>query len=112
MRHSIPPLSVIATLAALSFSAAQAETHLVIAREHRFVPAEISVRVGDRVRWENQEKRQYHSVYFESLHDAQGDYFFPGESRERVFDQPGTYHYICEPHWQTHGMKGVVQVVE
>ena len=52
------------------------------------------------------EKRQYHSVFFEQLGDKPGDYFFPGESRERVFNVPGSFPYICEPHWQSHGMKG------
>ena len=27
-----------------------------------------------------------------------------------TFDQPGTFPYICEPHWESHGMKGVVIV--
>lgn len=90
-----------------------AQDTVVIAVEgYAFSPAEITIKPGTRVRWENREKRQYHSVFFEQLGDPPGDYFFPGESRERVFDKPGTYPYICEPHWKSHGMKGVVHVVE
>lgn len=85
---------------------------VVVAKGHAFIPAEITVKVGTRIRWENQEKRQYHSVFFQQLGDKPGDYFFPGESRERVFDTPGSFPYICEPHWQSHGMKGVVHVLE
>ena len=85
---------------------------VVAAEKYAFVPAELTVKAGTRVRWENRDRRQYHSVYFEQLGDRPGDYFFPGESRERVFDKPGSYPYICEPHWQTHGMKGVLHVVE
>jgi plastocyanin len=88
------------------------ETVVVATKNYAFVPAEITIRPGTRVRWENRDRRQYHSVYFEQLGDPEGDYFFPGESRERVFDTPGTYPYICEPHWKTHGMTGVVHVVE
>ncbi len=88
------------------------EVVTVVAEKYRFVPAEITIKPGTRVRWENRDKRQYHSVYFEELGDKEGDYFFPGESRERVFDDPGSFSYICEPHWKTHGMKGVVHVVE
>jgi plastocyanin len=86
------------------------ETVLVVAKEYRFEPAEITVKAGTTVRWENQDKRQYHSVFFEQLGDKPGDYFFPGEFRERTFDQSGTFPYICEPHWKSHGMKGVVIV--
>jgi len=88
------------------------ETVVVATKDYAFVPAEITIRPGTRVRWENRDRRQYHSVYFEQLGDPEGDYFFPGESRERVFDTPGSYPYICEPHWKTHGMTGVVHVVE
>lgn len=84
----------------------------VIAKDYRFQPAEITVKAGTKVRWENHEKRQYHSVWFEALGDEPGDYFFPGESRERTFTQPGNFHYICEPHAESHKMTGIVHVVE
>lgn len=89
-----------------------ADTLVVAVKNYAFTPADLTVPVGTVVRWENQEKRQYHSVFFESLGDSPGDYFFPGEFRERTFEQAGTYPYICEPHFQTHGMKGVIKVVE
>jgi len=96
----------------LAVPADESDTVVVVAKEYGFVPPEITIEPGTRVRWENREKRQYHSVYFEQLGDKPGDYFFPGESRERVFDAPGTFHYICEPHWHSHGMTGIVHVVE
>lgn len=86
------------------------EAVVVIAKKHRFEPAEITIKAGTLVRWENQEKYQFHSVFFPDLHDKPSDYFFPGESRERRFDTPGVYPYICEPHVDTHGMRGVVRV--
>lgn len=100
------------TLFVATASAFAQDTALVIVRDYGFEPPELTIRPGTRVRWENQEKRQYHSVFFEQLGDKPGDYFFPGESRERVFDKPGTYPYICEPHWESHGMKGVIHVVQ
>jgi len=96
----------------LPWHAGANDTVLVKAEKYAFVPPEITVKVGTKVRWENTEKRQYHSVFFEELGDKPGDYFFPGESRERVFDKPGSFPYICEPHWESHGMKGIVHVVE
>ena len=88
------------------------ETVTVTTKDYKFQPAEITVKAGTTVRWENREKRQYHSVWFEAMGDEPGDYFFPGESRERTFDKPGDYPYICEPHHDTHEMKGIVHVVE
>ena len=111
LRKTVMILSLLSGFVA-SLSTWGGETVTVIAKDYKFQPAEISVTAGSTVRWENHEKRQYHSVWFEALGDKPGDYFFPGESRERVFDKPGTYPYICEPHHESHGMKGVVQVVE
>ncbi|MEW8292267.1 MAG: plastocyanin/azurin family copper-binding protein [Candidatus Thiodiazotropha endolucinida] len=88
------------------------EAVTVIAKDYKFQPEEITVKVGTTVRWENHEKRQYHSAWFEVLGEETGDYFFPGDVRERTFDKPGSYHYICEPHHESHQMKGVVHVVE
>ncbi|MCU7830842.1 MAG: cupredoxin domain-containing protein [Candidatus Thiodiazotropha sp. (ex Myrtea sp. 'scaly one' KF741663)] len=88
------------------------EAVTVIAKDYKFQPEEITVKVGTTVRWENHEKRQYHSAWFKVLGEEPGDYFFPGDVRERTFDKPGSYHYICEPHHESHQMKGVVHVVE
>ena len=88
------------------------ETVVVVAKHHKFQPDSVTVKAGTTVRWENQETRQYHSVRFEALGDPEGDYFFPGEFRERTFTRPGTYEYICEPHFKSHQMKGVVHVTE
>lgn len=92
--------------------AAEADTVVIEVKDYKFVPGEITVRVGTTVRWENHERRQYHNVFFEELGDDPSDYFFPDEYRERTFDKPGTYTYICEPHIGDHHMKGVVHVVE
>jgi len=88
------------------------EVVIVKTEKYQFVPAEVTVKKGTTVRWENVERRQYHSVYFEDESGKESDYFFPGESRERTFDKPGTYPYYCEPHHESHEMKGVVHVVE
>lgn len=101
----------LATPASL-LAGAPAEVVVITVKDFHFEPAEITVKVGTTVRWENHEKRQYHNVYFEALGDKQSDYFFPDEVRERTFDKPGTYPYICEPHHESHKMKGVVHVVE
>ncbi len=91
---------------------ADGETVIVETHDFKFKPAELTVKVGTTVRWLNTEKRQYHSVWFRELGEEPGEYFFPEEYVERTFDKPGTYHYVCEPHEKSDGMKGVIHVVE
>lgn len=88
---------------------AQAETVEVGIQKFQFVPDDITINVGDSVRWVNKEKRQYHSVWFEELGEPEGEYFFPDESVERTFDAVGEYKYLCGPHPR---MTGIVRVVQ
>ncbi len=78
-------------------------------QKFKFIPAEITVKVGSKVRWTNKEKRQYHSVWFQDAGEKPSEYFFPDETYEHSFDKVGTFPYTCEPHPE---MKGVVKVVE
>ncbi len=109
----IPSLIAVALAGSIgAVGSSFADTVAVIVRDYGFEPAELTVPVGTTVVWENREKRQYHSVYFESLGEKPGDYFFPGENRQRTFNTVGSYPYICEPHHESHQMKGVIHVVE
>ena len=36
---------------------------LVIIKDFKFIPQEITIKRGQKIRWENREKRQYHSVW-------------------------------------------------
>ena len=83
---------------------------LVIIQKYKFIPQEITIKRGQTLRWENREKRQYHSVWFEALGEEEPeDYLFPEDSYERGFDKPGVYPYRCGPHPE---MLGTVTVVE
>ena len=81
----------------------------VIIKKFEFRPAELTIPAGTTVRWVNQEKRQYHSVWFQELGEPEPGYFFPEESYERTFDTPGTFPYLCGPHPR---MRGVVIVTQ
>ena len=83
------------------------EAVVVVIKDFQFTPQEVTVKPGDTVRWENHEKRQYHSVWFEAAGEPEPDYFFPEESYERVFDTAGDFPYRCGPHPR---MTGVVHV--
>lgn len=86
-----------------------AVTHEVIIEKFAYQPQTITVKAGDTVRWVNNEKRQYHNVWFEQPGEPEPGYFFPGESYERTFDQPGSFPYHCGPHPE---MTGTVIVTE
>lgn len=83
--------------------------HKVSIRDYKFTPAAITVKKGEHVLWVNEEKRQYHSVWFEQAGDPEPEYFFPDETFERHFPDAGTFPYRCGPHPE---MTGVVTVVE
>lgn len=95
-------------VAAISLPVSAQQTVEVVIQNYRFEPAEVRVRVGDTVRWTNQEKRTSHSVLFSSEQGGESERFFPQESWQRRFDAPGKYPYSCGPHPE---MKGVVVVV-
>ncbi|MCP3867636.1 MAG: plastocyanin [Gammaproteobacteria bacterium] len=73
----------------------------------KFVPQEVTIKVGESIRWTNMEKRQYHSVWFEQTGEPEPDYLFPSDTFERTFDKAGTFPYRCGPHPK---MTGTVSV--
>ncbi|MCF6224690.1 MAG: plastocyanin/azurin family copper-binding protein [Xanthomonadales bacterium] len=82
---------------------------IVIIKDFQFSAKEITIKRGATVRWENQEKRQYHNVWFEASGEEEPDYLFPDEFYERVFDKIGSFPYRCGPHPK---MTGIVHVIE
>ena len=102
-------LVLLLTVFAQSVFAGGDESLLVIIRDFKFIPEEITIKQGQTLRWENREKRQYHSVWFELLGEEESDYLFPDETYQREFTKTGSFPYRCGPHPR---MKGVVHVVE
>ena len=83
---------------------------LVIIKDYQFIPQEITIKKGQTLRWQNQEKRQYHSVWFEVLGEEEPeDYLFPDDTYDRQFNEAGTFPYRCGPHPE---MLGTVIVIE
>jgi len=86
---------------------------LVIIKGYKFIPQEITIKRGQKIRWENREKRQYHSVWFEALGEEEPeDYMFPDDESfayTREFKKSGTFPYRCGPHPK---MTGTVRVID
>ncbi len=66
--------------------------------KYKYIPEVLVIKAGQTVRWVNNEKRQYHSVWFEENGEAESDYLFPKEFLDKKFDTPGEYKYRCGPH--------------
>jgi len=85
----------------------RAELHEVAIQGFAYLPATITIKAGDTVRWVNREKRQFHNVWFLGKGEPEPEYLFPDERYEMVFPEKGTFHYRCGPHEE---MKGTVVV--
>ncbi len=92
-------------------TSAWAETHVVEMKKHKFVPAEITIKVGDTVQWLNTERRQYHTIWFKAQGEKESVEYYPDEKYEKTFDTAGDFPYICGPHHEDYDMKGIVHVV-
>lgn len=111
MRYLRIPLTAIllALLLALPGMAdEQAEVVEIIVKDYEYQPAELTIAPGTTVRWVNQERRANHDVYFPD-EDIGSPRFFPEESWERTFDEPGEYPYHCRPH-EDRDMHGMIRV--
>ncbi|UCV22038.1 plastocyanin/azurin family copper-binding protein [Ferribacterium limneticum] len=96
-------------LALFSFSVLAENVAEVRIEGYKYLPAEVSIKAGDSVRWTNHEKRTSHSVVFPAEGGLESERMFPEESWQRRFDKPGRYPYHCGPHPE---MEGVVLVAE
>ena len=102
-------LLLIFILSILSSATFAGENPLVIIKDFKFIPQEITIKRGQTINWENREKRQYHSVWFEASGEEEPDYFFPDENYEKEFKQTGSFPYRCGPHPK---MTGTVHVTD
>ena len=78
--------------------------------KYNFCPANITVKPGTTVRWVNVDKRTSHSVWLKEASVDESERFFPEETWQYTFENPGTFPYLCGPHWKEEGMKGFVRV--
>ena len=100
IRNTAASAALLALFSGLNSSALWAEIHIVEMKDYKFIPEEITIKVGDSVRWVNTERRQYHTIWFKELGEKESVEYFPDESHEKTFDKAGTYPYLCGPHWE------------
>jgi plastocyanin len=105
----------------VSVTPAAAETYTVKmgtdSGQLQFDPANLTIKVGDSVKWVNNKLSPHNAVFDSSKVDEavatklshKSLLFSPGESFTTTFDQPGEYPYYCEPH-RGAGMVGKITV--
>jgi plastocyanin len=103
--------SLLAVAIAVISLNAHAEIRIVEMLKYKFVPEEITIKVGDTVRWVNTERRQYHTIWLKAQGEKETAELFPTETFEKTFNEPGDYPYLCGPHWEQRDMIGVVHVI-
>lgn len=96
-------------LALFSISALAQTVAEVRIEGYKYVPSDVAIKLGDRVRWTNHEKRTSHSIVFPAEGGLESERLFPEESWERRFEKAGRYEYHCGPHPE---MKGLIVVSE
>jgi len=88
---------------------AAVEVTLITLSGTSFSNADVTISVGERIRWQNADNALHtvtpdgHSEWASVQLDA------TGESFEHTFNTAGTYNYYCNPH-RAAGMTGVIRV--
>jgi plastocyanin len=108
-RHA-PRIALLLSLCTAS-GAAVAAVHDVRLIDHSFVPAQLTIDVGDTVRWRN-ESAFSHNVVAESGQFNSGRPSNAGWTFERTFTVSGEQPYYCAPHGGPggQGMSGKITI--
>ena len=99
-----------ATPVAVDTGAPQATTNQILIKGYAFSPDTLTVKVGTKVTWMNQDLAR-HTITADvpSTSAPASALFGQNESVSFTFSTPGTYTYHCEPHPY---MKGTVTVTQ
>ena len=74
----------------------RAQMHTVVIHNFAFQPAELTVKVGDRVVWKNTDMVSHTVTAADGSFDS--DEIKPGKSWKLVAKKAGTFAYACSPH--------------
>jgi plastocyanin/uncharacterized membrane protein len=71
-------------------------THVIIIKQMRFNPSELTVHPGDRIKWENQDIYAHTATADDKSFDS--GLIEPGQSWTTTLSNAGTLGYHCRPH--------------
>jgi plastocyanin len=104
-------LALAISVMTLSSIPALAATKSVSIKDIAYNPSSLSVHVGDKVTWTNNETGLYppmHTVTSDDGHSFDSGYVDPGGSFSVTFNKPGTFAYHCNVHSSMHGTITVI----
>ncbi len=106
LARKLVPATAIALLAATGPepSFAEGQTHRIDMKSVAFVPAQVSVRVGDTIEWENSDIVAHTATSKDGGFDVN---VLPHRKGSTIVKRAGTFSYICRYH---PNMKGEVVV--
>jgi plastocyanin len=74
---------------------AQSQMHHIKMNDMAFAPVEVTVRNGETVEWNNRDPVAHTATSKKGAFDITVP---PGQKRDRVMTQPGTFTYLCRYH--------------
>ena len=83
---------------ALAQQPAAASSAEILIENFKFVPATMTVAPGTVVTWNNHDEEPHNIVNIDTPRRFRSQAIDGGEKYTFVFDQPGTYKYICAVH--------------
>jgi len=95
----------------LGTPSALAATKSVSIKDIAYNPSSLSVHVGDKITWTNDETGTdppMHTVTSDDGHSFDSGYIDPGSSFAWTFNKPGTFAYHCNVHPSMHGTITVI----
>ena len=83
---------------ALAQQPVAAKSAEIVIENFKFVPATLTVAPGTSVTWDNRDEEPHNIVNIDQPRRFRSQAIDGGEKYTCVFDQPGTYKYICAVH--------------
>jgi len=83
---------------ALAQQPAAASSAEILIENFKFVPATMTVAPGAAVTWNNHDEEPHNIVNIDTPRRFRSQAIDGGDKYTFVFDQPGTYKYICAVH--------------
>lgn len=110
MRNVIVLVAAILMLGIAPLPVISQTLHVVIASGMTFTPADVTINVGDTIRWENQ--GGFHNVMADDGSFTNGPASSAAWTYDRVFTSAGNFRYYCVIHGSPGGvgMSGIIRV--
>jgi plastocyanin len=89
---------LLASAGALAQQAAATKSAEIVIENFKFVPATLTVTPGTTVTWSNHDEEPHNIVNVDQPRRFRSQAIDGGEKYTFLFDQPGTYKYICAVH--------------